>query len=96
MSDILNKYLKQIVSIITNDGRHYIGVLLGYDNNTNVIINQSHERIYSTEQSVQQIPLGLYIIRGDNVSVIGLVDQDKDLALDLSNIYAQPLKHIVH
>ena len=42
------------------------------------------------------IPLQLYLIRGDNVAVIGEVDTDVDSALDLDSMSAAPLKHITH
>ena len=38
--------------------------------------------------------MGLYMIRGDNVAVIGEVDEDLDAALDFSKLQAPPLKPI--
>lgn len=35
----------------------------------NVILEQSHERVFSEDKGVSQNPLGLYIIRGDNMYV---------------------------
>lgn len=50
---------------------HYViyfqGTLRGYDQASNLILEQSHERIFSEDEGVIQNPLGLYIIRGDNV-----------------------------
>ena len=40
--------------------------------------------------------LGLYIIRGDNIAVIGELDEELDASLDLSTIHAAPLKAIHH
>ena len=40
--------------------------------------------------------LGLYIIRGDNIAVIGELDEELDKQLDLSSIRAPPLKSIMH
>ena len=57
------------VCVITNDGRHIVGVLRGYDQVTNVILEDCHERVYSSERAVERAPLGLYVIRGDNVCV---------------------------
>jgi small nuclear ribonucleoprotein (snRNP)-like protein len=37
------------VSVITNDGRNIIGVLRGYDQTTNLILDECHERVYSTK-----------------------------------------------
>ena len=43
------------------------GTLKGFDQTINLILDESHERVYSTSQGVEQVILGLYIIRGDNV-----------------------------
>ena len=43
------------------------GKLKGFDQTVNVILEGSHERVYSSTSGVEQVPLGLYIIRGDNV-----------------------------
>ena len=45
------------------------GTLRGVDQFTNMILEQCHERVYSTDRGVTMEPLGLYIIRGDNVYV---------------------------
>jgi hypothetical protein len=36
---------------------------------TNMILSDSHERVFSTTAGVEQVVLGLYIIRGDNMYV---------------------------
>jgi U6 snRNA-associated Sm-like protein LSm8 len=52
--------------------------------------------VYSVSSGVEQAVLGLYIIRGDNIAVIGELDEELDKELDLSNIRAPPMKSIVH
>ncbi|KAH9725063.1 U6 snRNA-associated Sm-like protein LSm8 [Citrus sinensis] len=84
------------ISVITNDGRNIVGVLKGFDQATNIILDESHERVYSTKEGVQQLVLGLYIIRGDNISIVGEVDEELDSHLDLSNLRAHPLKPVIH
>ncbi len=42
------------------------GVLRGIDQFANVVVEDSHERVYGP-QGVEQVVLGLYIIRGDNM-----------------------------
>ena len=42
-------------------------MLKGFDQTINVILDESQERVYSPNQGVEQITLGLHIIRGDNV-----------------------------
>uniref|UniRef100_M1A5J0 U6 snRNA-associated Sm-like protein LSm8 n=1 Tax=Solanum tuberosum TaxID=4113 RepID=M1A5J0_SOLTU len=103
----LESLVDQTISVITNDGRNIVGVLRGFDQATNLILDESHERVYSTKQSavdvkqdalegVQQLVLGLYIIRGDNISVVGELDEDLDSNLDMSKLRAHPLKPVVH
>jgi len=86
----------EIVNIITNDGRNIVGTLRGFDQAINLIVDECHERIYSADAGVTQVVLGLYVIRGDNVSVVGEVDEDMDVQIDLKKVKAPPLKPVVH
>jgi len=92
----LQEYVDKLVSIITNDGRNIIGTLKGYDQTINVIVENSHERVYSEERGVVQNVLGLHIIRGDNIVLIAELDEEKDAAVDLSSVRAKPLKPVQH
>ncbi|KAK9886545.1 hypothetical protein WA026_016820 [Henosepilachna vigintioctopunctata] len=96
MSSGLDTFVNHTVSIITSDGRNFIGTLKGFDQTINIILDESHERVYSTSAGVEQVMLGLHIIRGDNVAIIGLIDEDIDNRLNLSNIKAEPLNAVVH
>lgn len=86
----------QPVSVITSDGKILVGTLKGIDNGTNIILDDSHERVYSLDQGVEKHQLGLCVIRGENVAVVGQVDRDVDLRLDLAKCKAKPLKSVVH
>nr|ABM55599.1 U6 snRNA-associated Sm-like protein [Maconellicoccus hirsutus] len=92
----LESYVNHIVTIITADGRHFVGTLKGFDQTLNVILDDSHERVYSTNQGVEQVVLGLHIIRGDNVVIVGEIDETIDSRTDFSKIRAEPLPSIVH
>ena len=65
----LTNMLDARVSVSTNDGRHIVGTLRGFDQVTNVILEDCAERVYSSESGVEEAPLGVYMIRGDNVCV---------------------------
>lgn len=43
------------------------GNLRGADQTINLVLEDCHERVYNPEGGVERVPLGLYIIRGDNV-----------------------------
>jgi small nuclear ribonucleoprotein (snRNP)-like protein len=46
------------------------GTLKGYDQTTNLVLENCHERVYSPAEGVEQIVLGLYIMRGDSMYVV--------------------------
>lgn len=45
------------------------GVLKGYDQCINVVLDDSFERVFSLKEPVEAVELGLYIVRGDNMCV---------------------------
>lgn len=85
-----------VVSVITSDGRHIIGVLRGYDQTNNLVLDDCHERVYSTQSGVEQLPMGLYLVRGDNVAIVGELDEQMDSRVELADVRAPPLKPIAH
>ncbi|XP_071545035.1 U6 snRNA-associated Sm-like protein LSm8 [Panulirus ornatus] len=91
MANTLESYVNHLVSVITADGRNIVGTLKGFDQTINLIMDECHERVYSSHRGVEQVILGLYVVRGDNVALIGEVDEDLDSRLDLENIRAEPL-----
>lgn len=96
MASALESLVNHIVSVITSDGRIIVGTLKGFDQTINLILDDSFERVYSSGQGVEQVVLGLYIVRGDNVAVIGEIDEDVEKRLDFASIKAEPLNPIVH
>ncbi|XP_065830105.1 U6 snRNA-associated Sm-like protein LSm8 [Oscarella lobularis] len=96
MASSLDSYVNHTVSVITNDGRVIVGLLKGFDQTVNIILDDSHERVFSASAGIEQVNLGLYIVRGDNIAVIGEIDVETDSALDLGEIKAEPLNHVVH
>nr|XP_019565119.2 U6 snRNA-associated Sm-like protein LSm8 [Aedes albopictus] len=92
----LESYVNTTVSIITADGRNFVGTLKGFDQTINIILDESHERVYSINTGIEQVVLGLHIIRGDNVAVIGQLDESIDSKLDFSTIRGMPLEPVVH
>ena len=96
MAAMLEGYVDKVVQIVTNDGRNIVGTLRGYDQVTNVILEECHERVYSLDAGVEQVVLGLYIIRGDNIAIIGEIDPERDAKTDLSKVRAEAMKPVSH
>merc|ERR1712061_943984 len=88
--EALSKFNGGIVSIITNDGRQIVGILCGFDQMTNIVIKQCHERIYQPKNAVEMIELGVLVVRGDNIAIIGDLDHELETNNDLSKMYQKP------
>lgn len=63
------------VYVITCDGRYIQGTLAGYDQLQNLVLKEAQERVYQLpksddEDTLEMVPLGLYLIRGDNVAIV--------------------------
>ena len=58
-------FLIIIITIITL--LSIVGVLRGFDQVLNIVLEKCHERIFSTKEGMVQNVLGLYMIRGDNM-----------------------------
>mmetsp|Transcript_3877 Transcript_3877/g.4833 ORF Transcript_3877/g.4833 Transcript_3877/m.4833 type:complete len:97 (-) Transcript_3877:820-1110(-) len=96
MAQELNALIDKHVSVITNDGKNLVGVLAGIDRVTNIVLKESVERIFSMDYPVRQVPIGLYIIRGDNIALIGELDKEADEKIDYDSIKVLPMKPVVH
>lgn len=84
------------ICVITSDGKVWVGTLKGIDKSTNIILDDSHERVFSTDRGVEKHHLGLCVIRGENVAFIGHIDRELDQSLDLSKCIAKPIKQVSH
>eukprot|EP00094_Tigriopus_californicus_P007687 TCALIF_07403-PA protein Name:"Similar to LSM8 U6 snRNA-associated Sm-like protein LSm8 (Pongo abelii)" AED:0.32 eAED:0.32 QI:0/0.5/0.33/1/1/1/3/33/334 len=96
MGSALESFVNRMVSIITADGRNFIGTLKGFDQTINLILDDTHERIYSPAQGVERVVLGLHIVRGDNIALVGELDEDVDSRLDLQSMRADPIASMIH
>lgn len=94
MAQVLDAYVNKSVNIITSDGRIIVGTLRGFDQAINIILEESHQRVFSANEGVELIPLGLYVIRGDNVALIGEIDEDLDRNIDWSHMHADPIRPV--
>ena len=46
------------------------GVMAGFDQKSNVVLSDSKERVYSMDEGVEEIPRGLYLVKGDQMYVM--------------------------
>ena len=55
MASSLEQYVNRLVSIITADGRNFVGTLKGFDQTINIILEDTHERVFSPTAGVEQV-----------------------------------------
>ena len=96
MAQVLEPMIDTNISVITNDGRVFVGLLKGFDQTINIVMENCHERVYHEDEGVESVTLGLYVIRGDNIAVIGEIDEEVEQRIDLASVRAAPLKVLVH
>ncbi|KAK3694085.1 hypothetical protein B0T22DRAFT_368486, partial [Podospora appendiculata] len=87
------------VCIITTDGRNLVGVLASYDNTTNLVLKNTVERVIRSVDEGEpsaEVPLGLYIIRGENVCLVGLVDEALDTSINWTEVKGAPIGTTKH
>ncbi|KAF7124462.1 hypothetical protein RHSIM_Rhsim12G0211200 [Rhododendron simsii] len=63
--------------ILLRDGRKLLGILRSFDQFANAVLEGACERVIVGELYCD-IPLGLYVIRGENVVLIGELDLEKE------------------
>jgi U6 snRNA-associated Sm-like protein LSm8 len=82
------------VTVLTLDGRTMVGHLHSCDNSMNLVLTGATERIIrpiEEDEPSEEVPLGLYIIRGDSVAVVGRVDEDIDGKIDWGKVHGEVL-----
>ncbi|CAN6926046.1 unnamed protein product [Brassica oleracea var. botrytis] len=77
LSTSLASYLDRKILVLLRDGRKLMGTLRSFDQFANAVLEGACERVIVGEQYCD-IPLGLYVIRGENVVLIGDLDTERE------------------
>ncbi|KAK0706543.1 hypothetical protein B0T26DRAFT_727034 [Lasiosphaeria miniovina] len=72
--------------VALRDGRKLLGILRSWDQFANLVLQSTKERIFvppgagpdSTRGLYADIERGIYLVRGENVLLLGEIDLDKD------------------
>ncbi|GAA5804734.1 hypothetical protein EDC94DRAFT_630274 [Helicostylum pulchrum] len=87
---LLQPFVNLNVLVITLDGRVLVGKLRGTDQSSNLIIEKCEERVFSSE-GTEVVPLGLFLLRGDNLCTVGEIDTEKEQSMNIEETKADPL-----
>ncbi|KAI0051690.1 Sm-like ribonucleoprotein [Auriscalpium vulgare] len=71
--------------VVLRDGRKLHGVLRSYDQFANLVLEDTVERIYSGNAFAEKW-CGLFLIRGENVVLLGEVDLDQEDDIPLRQV----------
>ncbi|XP_078062361.1 U6 snRNA-associated Sm-like protein LSm1 [Mustelus asterias] len=80
IEDIDKKHL-----VILRDGRTLIGYLRSIDQFANLVLHQTLERIH-VGKKYGDIPRGIFVVRGENVVLLGEIDLDKESMSSLQQV----------
>ncbi|KAA6410929.1 MAG: small nuclear ribonucleo Lsm8 [Lasallia pustulata] len=95
----LQPYVNKKVLILTTDGRTLVGTLLSYDQLTNLVLASTIERVIrppDDDEPSAEVSHGLYLIRGENVAVCGLVDEEMDGRIDWGRVRGAVVGGVKH
>jgi len=71
--------------VVLRDGRKLFGVLRSYDQFANLVLEDTVERIYHKDVFAEQW-VGLFLIRGENVVLLGEIDLDREDEVPLKQV----------
>lgn len=63
------------------------------DQLTNIVLNNTTERIIRPREDPEpssEVPHGLYLVRGDNITICGLVEEELDASIDWTKVVCKP------
>ncbi|OZJ06287.1 hypothetical protein BZG36_00817 [Bifiguratus adelaidae] len=75
-SGLVDSVDKKIL-VVLRDGRKLIGVLRSFDQFANLVLQDTVERIYAND-TYGDIQRGIFIVRGENVVLLGEIDLYKE------------------
>lgn len=79
MAQRLSDLVGHSVTVLTTDGKQYMGVLRGFDQMANVMLEECVERVWAADRPFQDIDCQVMLVRGDIISVIGKVQGPCDV-----------------
>jgi len=79
--------------VVLRDGRKLVGILRSFDQFANIVLEDCWERIY-VDTTYGEKFMGLYLIRGENVVLLGELDVEKDEKLPPTKLRKLPFEEL--
>mmetsp|Transcript_20962 Transcript_20962/g.63879 ORF Transcript_20962/g.63879 Transcript_20962/m.63879 type:complete len:126 (-) Transcript_20962:56-433(-) len=81
----LMESLDRKLLVVLRDGRHLVGTMRSYDQFANMVLEETVER-HVVGDCFADVPLGLYIVRGDSVVLLGETHDDEESKMGLRRV----------
>lgn len=82
--------IDQKVMVLLRDGRTLIGVLRSVDQFANLVLHKTIERIH-VGREYGDIYRGIFVVRGENVVIVGLIDTGREERLGLQQVSVEEI-----
>lgn len=90
----LAEHLDSSILMVLRDGRNLVGTLRSFDQYMNLIVEDTIERVLFKDKYCD-IPLGVFIVRGDNIVLLGELDAEKENNQNLKKVSPEELTELV-
>ncbi|EAK90660.1 hypothetical protein, partial [Cryptosporidium parvum Iowa II] len=71
-SSTLEQFINKTVSVLTVDNKVYVGNLVGFDQLTNIVLQNCFEKIYNKDlNKVETVSMESLVLRGDCIGMVG-------------------------
>jgi len=77
--------LDKKLMVLLRDGRTLIGYLRSVDQFANLVLHRTIERIH-VGSDYGDIPRGIFVVRGENVVLLGEIDEQKETNMNLREV----------
>ncbi|KAI8826201.1 Sm-like ribonucleoprotein [Fimicolochytrium jonesii] len=77
--------------VILRDSRKLIGWLRSYDQFANLVLQDTVERTYAEDNTYGDVYRGIFLIRGENVVMLGEIDKEKETTV-MSTLQQVPIE----
>lgn len=83
--------LDKLLLVQLRDGRKLVGILRSFDQFANLVLERCVERVIVGVQYAE-VHLGLHVVRGENVVLLGEIDESRDPPEELTLVTQAEIK----
>ncbi|PVU99362.1 hypothetical protein BB559_000788 [Furculomyces boomerangus] len=82
------------IHVTLRDGKKIVGILRSFDQYGSLVVQDAVERIY-VSGAYGNIDRGIFIIRGENIVLLGELDEDEEEKLESLDLIQLPIEEVL-